>query len=203
MCIAKKDMASPVQVLTASHAGTQSLPWVRPLLSARPTRPGQLVRKLSMASFALRASTCKAPICGPRTTPNPAAVVVSPVGTGAARVASGVEGIGFAALSSTGRAGPEEVAGPPLGMTPLEQAESVRADRPRTMRARFIARVNQTESVSSSFQLRPPDFTSRMKVQISCVSTASVIDPPMIFPSASFTIAAMSASKRTETRAMG
>ena len=184
-----------VHVLTASQAATQSLFWVSPLLSVRRTRPGQLVLKLSMASAALRASTCKVAICGPRTTPSPAAVVTSRVGTGCA-----------ADLSATGgeaTIAPDGVAGLAWGVTPLAQAESVRAERPRAKRARFIARMNQTESVSSSFQLRPPDFTSRINVQISCVSTASVIDPPMIFPSASFTIAAMSASKRTEIRAIG
>ena len=190
MCVAKKEMASLVHVLTASQAATQSLFWVRPLLSVRRTRPGQLVLKLSIARAALRASTCKVAIGGPRDTPSPAAVVISRVG----------------AISTTGGADAvvlDDVAGPAGGVTPLAQAESVRADRPRMKRARSIARVNQTESVSSSFQLRPPDFTSRMNVQISCVSTASVIDPPMTFPSASLTIAAMSASNRTDIRAIG
>ena len=206
MCAAKKDMASPVHVFTASQAGIQSLPCVRPLLSLRRKRPGQLVLKLSMARFAWRASTCKVPICGPRTAPKAAALVPSPDCNGGGNVASGVDGIGLAGLSSAGRAkaaGPDNVAGPPLGMIPLEQADRVSADKPRAKRARFIARMNQTESVSSSFQLRLDDFTSRMNVQISCVSTASVIEPPMIFPSASLTKAAMSASKRTDTRAIG
>ncbi len=161
-----------------------------------------------MASVALRASTCSDPISGPRTTPKLAAVEPSPVCTGAASVAAGVDGMGLAAFSGNiasgdGRDAPVDAVGTPFGMMPPEQADRVRADKPKAKRARFIARVNQTESVSSSFQLRPPDLTSRMNVQISCVSTASVIDPPMIFPSASFTIAAMSASNRTVTRAIG
>ena len=203
MCAAKKEMASPVHVFTASQAGTQSDPCVRPLLSVRRTSPGQLVRKLSIANFALRASTLSEPISGPRTSPRAEAVMPSPDEAAAGSVDSGVAGIGLLALSSVGIGGFDGVAGPPLGIIPLEQADSRNNEMMKIGKARFIAPVNQTESVSSSFQLRSPDFTSRMNVQISCVSTASVIDPPITFPSESLIIEAISASNLTDTRAIG
>lgn len=79
-----------------------------------------------MAASALLRLMERVAMAGPRTAPRLAALSPAPLGVAAGRVALGVDGTGCAALSAGGETTGREAEGdaPPLGMIPLEQAES-------------------------------------------------------------------------------